>query len=101
MEGAAGLRLDLLHFLQPPAGDEEAAGVGVVGQHLAELAHHVLEDVGRGIVEERLQGRQVDALLEDVLEGTLGLKGDNRRGYTLYECIACSMIMSFGLSPLF
>ena len=63
MEGAARLSLDLLHLLQPAAGDEEPPGMGVMGQHLAELAHHVLEDVGRGVVEQGLQGRQVDALL--------------------------------------
>jgi len=44
-----------------------------VRQNLGELAHHVLENVGRGIMEKRLQGRKVDTACQDVLEGFLGL----------------------------
>ena len=42
-------------------------------QDFGELAHHVLEDVGRGIMKQRLQRWEVDAASEDVLEGLFGL----------------------------
>lgn len=34
LQNRTGLSLDLLHFLQPPAGDEQAPGLTVVRQHL-------------------------------------------------------------------
>jgi len=43
--------------------------------HLAELAHHVFEDVAGDIVEEGLQTWQVGALLQNALQSLLTLKG--------------------------
>lgn len=37
--------------------------------HLTELLQHVLEDVGGCVIQEGLEGWEVDALLEDVLDG--------------------------------
>ena len=73
MQGTAGLCFNLLYLLQTPAGDKQAAGCSVMGQHLAKLTHHMLENVGWSIMEKRLKGRQVDALLEDVLQSLFGL----------------------------
>ena len=46
---AAVLCLDLLDLLEPPARDKGLARVHVLGQHLGELMHEVLEDVARRI----------------------------------------------------
>ena len=42
--------LDFLDFLQTTTCDEEPSCLGVMWQHLAELSHHVFEDVGWSIV---------------------------------------------------
>lgn len=100
LQNRAGLSLDLLHFLQPPAGDKQTPGLTVVRQHLwrqeeldqrqpetffgaavdllipdlAELTHDVFEDFARSVVEEWLQSRQVGALLQNALQSFLALK---------------------------
>jgi len=72
-EGAAWLRLDLLHLLESATGDEQPASLGVVRQHLTELSDHVLEYVGWRVVQERLQCGQEHALLQQVLQRLLRL----------------------------
>ena len=42
-------------------------------QDFRELAHHVFEDVGRGIMQKRFKSWEVDTASEDVLKGLLGL----------------------------
>ena len=73
MKSASRLGFDLLNFLQASAGDKETPGSSVVGQHLAELTNDMLEDVGRGVMKEGLQGGKMHTLLEDVLQGLLCL----------------------------
>mmetsp|Transcript_24156 Transcript_24156/g.61786 ORF Transcript_24156/g.61786 Transcript_24156/m.61786 type:complete len:418 (+) Transcript_24156:414-1667(+) len=66
--------LELEDLLERTRHDERAARRHVVRQHLCKLVDDVLQDLVRGVVQQRLERRQVDALLDDGLEGTLGLR---------------------------
>ena len=68
-----GLRLDLLDLLQPALLDEALLGSGVVGQGLRELVQHVVEDLGRAVLDEGLEGAEVRAHLKDALQCLFGL----------------------------
>ena len=56
-ERTAWLRFDLLDFLEPAAGDEQSSSLGVMWQHLAELADHVFQHVRRSVMKQWLQSR--------------------------------------------
>mmetsp|Transcript_94621 Transcript_94621/g.305493 ORF Transcript_94621/g.305493 Transcript_94621/m.305493 type:complete len:203 (-) Transcript_94621:35-643(-) len=72
VELRAHLATDLLDLLQAAGLHEGPASIQVVRQDLGKLLHNVLQDVG-GRVQEGLQCRQVGALLDDALQGPLGL----------------------------
>ena len=70
-ELAAWSSLDLLNSLETTALDEGLLGLGVLRKDLGELSSDVCEDIVGGEDEEGLQGGQVGAHLDDILEGLL------------------------------
>mmetsp|Transcript_6500 Transcript_6500/g.7312 ORF Transcript_6500/g.7312 Transcript_6500/m.7312 type:complete len:439 (+) Transcript_6500:322-1638(+) len=68
-------RLNLLQCCEPTVRHKLALRANVRRQDLRELPAHVLQNVLRRlVVQQRLQGRQVHALLDDALQGALRLR---------------------------
>mmetsp|Transcript_28389 Transcript_28389/g.77737 ORF Transcript_28389/g.77737 Transcript_28389/m.77737 type:complete len:503 (+) Transcript_28389:472-1980(+) len=76
----AGLWLQLEHFLQPPRHHKRATRGDIMRKHLGKLLHDIGEDGLRRVVEEWLERRQVDALLDDRFERALRLGLEVLRG---------------------
>jgi hypothetical protein len=72
-EFAAWLSLDFLDLLESSALNESSLGLKVLGEDLGELGADVSQDVVWSQLEEWLEGWQVGAHLDDVLQGLLGL----------------------------
>ena len=72
-EFAAGLGGDFLDLLESTGLNESSLGLEVEGEDLSELGADVGEDVVGGELEEGLEGGDVGAHLDDVLESLLGL----------------------------
>ena len=70
-ELAAWRGVDLLDALETTALNKCLLCFGVLGKHLRELGGNVGEDVIGGEDEERFEGGQMGAHLDDILEGLL------------------------------
>ena len=71
-EFASWLGLDLLNFLEATTLHESTLGLQVLGEDFSELSTDVGENIVRSKLEERLEGRDVGAHLDNVFECLLG-----------------------------
>ena len=71
-EFASWLGLDLLNFLEATTLHESTLGLQVLGEDLSELSTDVGENIVRSKLEERFEGRDVSAHLDNVFECLLG-----------------------------
>lgn len=71
-ELAALFGLDLLNFLEATTLHEGTLGLQVLGEDLSKLSADVGENIVRSKLEERLEGRDVGAHLDNVFECLLG-----------------------------
>jgi hypothetical protein len=71
-EFASLFGLDFLNFLEATTLHESAFGFQVLGEDLSELSADVGENIVRSKLEERFEGRDVSAHLDNVFECLLG-----------------------------
>ena len=71
-EFASAVGLDFLNFLEATTLYESTLGLQVLGEDLSELSTDVGENIVRSKLEERFEGRDVSAHLDNVFECLLG-----------------------------